>query len=253
MSTHLVIPDPHATPDHNHERFTHLGKLVTDIKPDVVICLGDWADLPSLCSYDKGTKGFEGRRYKKDLDASHDALEAFFAPIKRAKRRLPRFVMLKGNHEQRIDRAINNDAAQLEGIISPKDLAFEDYGWEYVDYNGSTPGVIKIDGVAYAHFFVSGVMGRAIGGERPALQLLNKHHMSCTQGHVHTFDHCIRHTAVGQPIHGLVAGVYTDQFLDYGGEANKMYRRGIAIKRGVNKGDYDLEWLSMDRIKKEYK
>ena len=36
-------------------------------KPDVVVCLGDWFDMASLSSHDKGKKSFEGRRYKQDV------------------------------------------------------------------------------------------------------------------------------------------------------------------------------------------
>jgi hypothetical protein len=42
------------------------------------------ADMPSLCTYDKGTKGFEGRRYKQDVNVTLDAQERMFAPIKKA-------------------------------------------------------------------------------------------------------------------------------------------------------------------------
>ena len=62
--THLVIPDSHAHPDYSNERYDWLAELILDIKPDVVIDIGDWFDMPSLCSYDRGTKGFEGRRFQ---------------------------------------------------------------------------------------------------------------------------------------------------------------------------------------------
>lgn len=122
---HLVIPDPHAHPDYHNKRFEALGNLIVDLKPDKVICLGDFADLPSLCSYDKGTKGFEGRRYKDDIDSALDAQEKLFDPIKKAKKKRPEFYMLEGNHEHRISRAISADAAKLDGIISLDDLKYE--------------------------------------------------------------------------------------------------------------------------------
>lgn len=253
MTTHLVIPDAHAHPDYHNERFTWLGRLVTDIKPDVVVMLGDWADMPSLCSYDKGTKGYEGRRYIKDINASLDAMERFFAPIKAAKKKLPRFVILKGNHEQRIERAIDADAAHLDGVISPNDLQYESFGWEYVDYNGSTPGIIVIDGIAYAHFFTSGVMNRPISGENPAVNLLKKQFMSCTQGHTHTTDYAVRTNAEHRMIQGLVAGVYQDWDAPFAGEANALWWRGVVVKRNVHKGMYDPQWISLDAIRKEYR
>ena len=78
----LIIGDPHAHPDYDNKRFTALGKYILKTKPDIIVCLGDFADMPSLSSYDKGTKGFEGRRYKKDVNAVIDAQEKLFAPIK---------------------------------------------------------------------------------------------------------------------------------------------------------------------------
>ncbi len=48
----------------------------------MVINGGDFADMPSLSSYDIGKKTFEGRRYKADIEAAHSAMEALLAPIK---------------------------------------------------------------------------------------------------------------------------------------------------------------------------
>ena len=50
---HLVIPDSHAMPTHNNDRYEWLGKFIFDIRPDVVIDIGDSADMESLCSWDK--------------------------------------------------------------------------------------------------------------------------------------------------------------------------------------------------------
>ena len=65
--THLIIPDPHAHPDFHNERADWLGKLIKYLKPDVVINIGDAADMPSLCSYDKCTRAFGVRSYRKDI------------------------------------------------------------------------------------------------------------------------------------------------------------------------------------------
>lgn len=252
MTTHLVIPDPHAHPDHDNNRFTLLGNLCADLRPDHVICIGDWADMPSLCSYDRGTKGFEGRRYKKDVESSIDALENFFAPLKHRKKKLPKFWMLIGNHEHRIIRAINADPYQLDGTISLSDLSYSEYGWEVVHYYGNSPGIISIDGVAYAHFFTSGVMGRPIGGEHPAYQMLTKQFTSTTAGHIHTTDYSVRTSANGNHIQALVSGCYIDYFANWAGEANKLWWKGVIFKDNVENGMYDPRWISMKAIVNEY-
>lgn len=248
----LIIPDAHATSEHNNNRFTWLGRFAAELKPDKIICLGDFGDLNSLCSYDKGTKGYEGRRYKKDVEAVLDAQERFFAPIKAAKKKLPQFYMLEGNHEHRIKRAIDHDAAQLDGIISFDDLGYREFGWEVTEYNGSTPGILSVDGVAYAHYHTSGILGRAISGTHPAYQLLSKQFQSCTQGHTHTLDYCVRTSANGNHIHGLVAGVFQDWEAGFAGNANLIWWKGVTIKRNVHDGHYEPQFVSLDTIRRLY-
>jgi hypothetical protein len=51
---------------------------------------------------------------------------------------------------------------------------------------------------------------------------------------------------------GLVCGCYQDYSSDWAGEVNKLWIPGVAIKRGVDNGVYDLEWISLERIRKEY-
>ncbi len=247
--THLIIPDPHATPDEDLSRFTYLGKLIASVKPDVVICIGDWADMPSLCSYDRGTKGFEGRRYKKDIEASTHAQELMFKPIKDTKKKLPRFIMTTGNHDYgRIEKAIQKDAV-LDGTISVEDLQYKDFGWEA--YPFLEP--VEVDGVYYSHYFPTGVMGRATSGEHQAFTLLTKQFVSCTQGHTHTRDFAERTAPDGRRVMGLVVGCYVDRIHEYAGQANKMWWPGVVIKRNVSQGQYDFEFLSIERIKNEFR
>lgn len=252
--SHLIIPDAHAHPDFNNDRFDWLSLLIRDLKPDVVINLGDGADMPSLCSYDKGKGSFIGRTYRKDIDAFLDSQDRLWSPLRRAKKRLPQTIYLIGNHEERIGRALNAQP-ELQGTISFDDLELDRWYDQVVPYDGGTPGVIDVDGVHYAHYFVSGVMCRPIGGEHPAYSLLAKRMVSSTCGHIHTGDYCIRtkHDGNnGRKVHGLVAGVYQDYRAGFAGMANDLWWRGVIFKEGVENGDYNVRWISLDSIKKEY-
>ena len=120
----LVIGDPHAHPDYDNSRFTALGKFIAKERPEYIVCIGDMADLPSLSSYDKGTKGFEGRRYMKDVNAVIDAQTKLFAPIKKIRNYKPKLYMTLGNHEDRISRAINS-TPELDGTIGIDDLKYK--------------------------------------------------------------------------------------------------------------------------------
>lgn len=248
---HLVIPDQHAHPDYSNERANYLGKLIADLKPDVVVNLGDGADMASLSSYDKGTKAFVGRSYQKDIEAHLDFQERIWSTVRRAKKKLPKRIYLIGNHEQRINRAVNIQP-ELEGTITLNDLELDTFYDVTVPYSGNTPGAYEQDGIIYAHYFVSGVMGRPISGEHPAYSLLSKQFQSCTAGHLHTTDYCVRTRSDGKKIMGLVAGVYQDYFADFAGEANKLWWSGVAIKRGVEDGAYDLELVSLERLRRIY-
>jgi hypothetical protein len=248
---HLVIPDSHAHFQHHNKRAEWLGKLINDVKPDVVIHLGDSADMPSLSSYDRGTKGFQGRTYRADIDAHLDFSSRLWDTVRSSKRKLPRRIILEGNHEHRIKKAINIQP-EIEGAIFFSDLELDRYYDEVVEYNGRSPGVINIDGINYAHFFISGVMGKAIGGAHPAYSILQKGHGSSTAGDLHLLSYDIQTGIGGKRIQGLVAGCYQDYDADWAGEANKLWWQGVVIKRNVENGNYDPEFISINRIKKNY-
>lgn len=248
---HLILPDSHAHPSHSNERADWVGQLMVDLKPDVFVNLGDQWDLSSMSGYDKGKSSFYGRSYRKDLDSGLEFSERLWAPIRKAKKKRPFSVFLEGNHEERMARALNQQS-ELEGTIGFKDFDLErDYD-AIVRYNGQTPGTIQVDGITYAHYLVTGVSGRNVSGEHPAYSGLTKHFASVTCGHIHTFDYAVRTDANGRRIHGLVAGVYQDYDSDWAGEICKLWSRGLVIKREVENGDYDLEYVSMKQLKKQY-
>lgn len=244
---HLIIPDSHAHPDYNNDRYDCLGQLIAELKPDVIIDIGDFWDMPSLCSYDKGKRGFENRRYHKDIEAGIEAQDKLFRHIKKAKRKLPRRVRCLGNHENRINRVLELDPI-MDGTISLKDLQSREYGWEEYPFLE----IVEIDGIQYSHYFASGIMGRPIGGSNLGASILSKQLNSATQGHSHLFDHAVRVRGTGQKIHGLSCGVFQDYVPAFAKASARYWSSGVVIKRGVSNGDYDIEWVSMHRLKGLY-
>jgi len=166
MTVHAIIPDCQVKDGVDLSYLTWVGKYLVEKQPDVIVQIGDFADMPSLSSYDVGKKSFEGRRYKTDIEVTNKAMQMLLAPIKeyneRARRNKdrqyrPRMVLTLGNHEERISRAVEGDP-KLDGTISLSDLKYEHYGWEVASYLEP----VVIDGVVYAHYFTSGVMGRPV-------------------------------------------------------------------------------------------
>lgn len=251
MSKHLVVSDLHAHPDHDNKRAEWLGKLILDIRPDVVIVNGDLADMPSLSSYDKGKKSFQGRTYKADIDAHLDFQDRLWGTVRSAKRKMPRRVCTIGNHEQRIDRAIELQA-ELDGTISYDDLELSNWYNDVVPYTGSSPGSITVDGVHYQHYAISGVLGHPISGEHSGYSILSKRHVSSVVGHSHKFDYCVRTRGDGKKIMALDTGCFFDFDLPYAGAANALYWRGACVLDNCVDGVYDLRTISLDAIRREY-
>lgn len=254
MKTHLVIGDPHAHPDFSNDRADWLGRLILDLKPDVVVNMGDTADMASMSAYDKGKASFHGRNYERDIEAHLNFQDRMWAPIRKAKRKLPYRVVLEGNHENRIKTALQY-SPELEGDrfgVSFKNLALDYYYDTVVEYEAKTPGVINIDGVDYCHFAVSGISGRALSSIHHGYDLTTKRHVSTTVGHSHLLDYHISKDSTGRAKMGLVAGVYQDYRSPWAGDINSFWSPGLAICRNVYNGVYDLQWVGIDTIKREY-
>lgn len=247
----IVLPDQHAHPDYNNDRADWAAQLIIDQQPDIVVNLGDAADMPSLSSYDKGKRSFQGRNYKNDLNAHLDFQERLWGPVKARKKKLPYRVVLEGNHEQRIERALDL-SPELTGTYGFSDYDFDSYYNEVVRYNGGTPGIVEIEGILFAHYFIAGVSGRAVSGENPANMLLDKVGQSAVCGHIHTFDFTSKANTRGVVRNTLIAGCYQDYINPWAGNIGQLWRAGIPILHSVENGDYDLQWVSLKALKEEY-
>lgn len=247
VRTHLIIGDSHADPDVPNDRYRWLGKMVADLRPDVVIDIGDWADMPSLSSYDKGKRSFEGRRYWKDVDAAKDARERFRNELAKCRSYKPELISTEGNHENRIDRA-TDDTPALDGLISTKDLGAEEYGWKVHKF--LVPAVV--DGISYVHFAPSGVKVRPIGGMHHASSLIRLCLMPTVVGHSHTFDYAERTRIDGGKLFAMSVGAYFEHFMPWAGPANSMYWRGIVVIRDVVNGYGSVEKHPIEAIKRRY-
>lgn len=253
MTRHIVLPDVQAKPGNDFTFLNRIGQYIVDKQPDVIVCIGDFADMPSLSSYDVGKRQFEGRRYVDDIKAAHDAMFQLLLPmniynrqqVKNKKKTYnPRMVLTLGNHENRIQRAIDNDP-KIEGVISVQDLEYEKLGWEVYPFLD----VVVIDGIAYSHYFTSGVMGRPVSS---ASALLSKKHMSSVMGHVQHRQIAYANTADGRQLTGLFAGSAYEHDEDYLGAQGNAYWRGIWVLNEVDNGSFDEMPVSLDYLEKKY-
>lgn len=207
--------------------------------------------MPSLSDIDKGKKSFQGRTYRADIDSHLDFSERLWSIVRATKRRLPKRVFLIGNHEHRISKLLNL-APELEGTIGLDDLELSRYYDEVIDYEGNTPGVYTTAGIDFAHYCISGIMGKAIGGERMAYSLLAKRFRSTVVGHSHVLDYCVRTSGNGHKLHGLSVGCYQDYNSNWAGNVNELWWRGICVLNNAENGQFDLKTVTLANLKKEY-
>lgn len=250
---HCVIPDVQAKPGIDFSYLNKIGHYIVEKKPETIVCLGDFADMPSLSSYDVGKKSFEGKRYVNDIEAAHNAMDSLLSPIwdynfkaKKNKERLyrPRMILTLGNHENRINRAVNDDA-KLEGVLSTDHLRYKDYGWEVHNFLD----VVVVDGVAYSHYFVTGVAGRPAG---TASAQLRKTNMSSIAGHQQGKQIAYATRADGSTITAIIAGSCYEHDEDYMGPQGNKHWRGFMMLHEVKNGTFDEMWVSLEYINKKY-
>jgi hypothetical protein len=249
----LVIPDCQVKPGVPTEHLEWAGKAICEYRPDVIVNIGDFADMPSLSTHDKaGSKYFEGKRYKDDIKAAKEGMAKLLKPLrnlqkiqKESKHKIykPRMVLTLGNHENRINRAVDNNP-MLDGVIGVEDLGY-DKDWEVHKFLHP----LFINGVGFCHYFPVGIMGRPASS---ANVLVNKLHQSCIAGHQQGKQVAYGKRADGTPICGIIAGSYYLHDEDYMDKMTNAHWRGLVILNEVENGAFDEMFLSMKYLEKKY-
>jgi hypothetical protein len=249
----LFLPDSQCKPSDDFAFLAAIGKYIVDKKPDVIVHAGDFADMSSLSSYDKGKKSFEGRRYRADIEAAHDGMRALLGPMKeyneqreRNRKGLyrPRMVLTMGNHEERILRAINNEP-MLDGTIGYHDLNYESYGWEVYPFLE----VVVIEGVAFSHYFTTGAMGRPATS---AAAMLTKKHMSCLAGHQQGRQSASAVRADGVQMTAIIAGSCYEHEEEYLGPQGNKHWHGVVMLHNVADGSFDECFVPLHYLRAKY-
>lgn len=253
--THLYIPDSQVREGVSLAYLTWIGKYIARKRPDVIVHAGDFADMESLSSYDKGKRSAEGKRVQSDIDVAVKGMGLLLQPLRElqaAQREAgekvyePRMVMTLGNHEDRINRHVNANS-ELHGFLSNESLRYGEFGWEVIPF--LTP--IVIDGVAYCHYFPNVMTGKPLSGN--VANMLKTIGTSFTQGHRQTLDVATRFLpTTGQQQWGIVAGACYTHDEDYKGVQGNHHWRGVIVKHNVKGGSYDPLFISLNWLEGEY-
>jgi len=253
--TAIVWTCAHTDPEVSNERFDWLGQLIEDIQPDYCIDLGDLADMKSLNTYDERyPKQVVTQNYERDIEHYNEAMEILWGRFRKKKKKRPYRIGLEGNHENRIKKALAYDP-RLEGSkygVSFSHLNTDHWFDEYHEYINSAPAICDYDGVSYSHYFSSGNYGTPVSGTHHAYTIIQNRNHSSTCGHSHKRSVYFKDSAHPTGIVGLVAGCFKGAEESWAGQANLDWWKGVIIKRNIENGMYDPEFVSVDRLRSEY-
>lgn len=251
--TILYIPDVHAKSGDTLTRFDAASVWLAErrLKFDAIIQGGDLWDMESLCSHNKNTPEYYERSFWDEFSVGLDAFDRIEKWRRRFGKRDCKFYLTEGNHENRYNKWMANDT-RLRTSPFPKTV--EDLLKFYrptsaVNYYPFLQPLVYND-IAFSHYFVSGLMGRPQGGERPAANILRAQHMSCVACHSHTLDFAERTRADGRKVFVTVAGCFVDPKnpFKFAGAARKLWWNGLTILHINRPGEFDVETISLDRM-----
>lgn len=254
--THLMIPDTQCKPNIDMSYLDWVGKYIVDKKPEVIVHIGDHADMESLSSYDKGQRSAEGKRVQKDIDSAIEGMNRLLKPLYDLQQHelkslgkivyKPKMVFTLGNHEQRIARHVNANP-ELHGFLSYDNLKLKEMGWEVYDYLQP----VSINGVTYVHFMANPMTGKPYGGT--ALNILKNVGESFCMGHKQCLDVSTRFLpSSGKQQWAIIAGACYPHDEDYKGYQGNHHWRGVVVQHNVKDGSFNPMFVSLDYLKERY-
>lgn len=249
---HLVIPDCQVKPGVPTDHLVWAAKYAAIKKPDVIVNLGDFYDLPSLSSWDKGKLASHGKYLQDDLDAGEAGLKLFHDTLKKhaPKGYKPRLHVVKGNHEIRLYRHVESNP-ELNKSFGDHSFAFKKYGWTEHDFLDP----VEINNVTYCHFFPLSANGRVTNsrnGAPSALAQVRRMMRNCVAGHAQGLDTASIQTP-GRIIRGIIAGSYYIHSEKYIPKIGDTYWKGLLLLNDLRpESGFDLCEVSMDYLRRRF-
>lgn len=182
MVLKILWPDTHH---HHHDKraVNTLLNVISEVKPDEVVILGDFLDMKAPARWSKG----KAEEFAADLLVEVDAACATLSQLREAQG-TRRIVFIPGNHDIRIQKYIDLHAPALRGVVRdyPDLLMFENYG---VDHAGAVEGSLQIDPYKVAPGTVA-IHGELLSSTQQAAgqsAYKERHRLgkSIVQGHTH--------------------------------------------------------------------
>ena len=246
----VLIPDTQVRPGVPLDHIVAAGNYIAVHRPDVVVVIGDWWDMPSLNRF--GTKlELDGTRILADLQSGKEAMDLFLDYALVDEDYNPRLVYCVGNHDPqvRIPRAVS-EVPNLEGLLVDDTTEWlEDRDFEVYEFLE----IVEIGGVRFSHYFINPHSAKKspLGGAIDTM--LKNCGFSFVQGHTQGYKVGKHYLADGSVRLGLLAGSFYMHDEAYMGEQGNMsHWRGIIQLNDVRSGGADICELSLDYLLRKY-
>lgn len=174
----LIVSDAHH-PYVDKKAWSLLLKVGADIRPDVIIIQGDFADFYSVSSHSKDASRMT--RFEDEIESVNEALDQLDKLGAKEK------YYVAGNHEDRLQRYLNDKAPELDGLVSiPQLLNLRKRKWSYVPYKSS----VRVGKLNATHDVGS-------AGKNAIFQALSTFQHNVVQGHTHRIAFFVEGNATG--------------------------------------------------------
>lgn len=180
LETVLFLPDMHS-PYHDKRAINLVERVVHVLRPTRIVLGGDVGDFYAVSSHSKDPK----RR---------DTFEDEVAITKQLLRRIEgwRFkqkIFIKGNHENRLERYIMDQAPEMNGIVSIDGLLeLTAHGWTVVEYKDHTQ---------VGQIYVTHDLGKS--GATAVRDALTSYQDNIVINHIHRINYIVEGNARGVP------------------------------------------------------
>lgn len=208
-----------------HPAYCVAREYVFDIKPDILIFMGDMGEFASLSSWNKKKPLIqEGRRYKDDYEIVKDELRLF-------RYKLPDtdMVYIIGNHEKRVDWYVEKQPEQFGNMDVVTDLGLEEMGMTVVRFNEA----YQLGQLYWAHGWFY--------NKYHAAKTLHEFGDNIVYGHVHSLQQETRnvHFARKEQIAQCV-GCLTDRYPDWKSSRPTRFQNGHVTVEYNHKGEFTM-------------
>lgn len=217
MSTILVISDSHINPDNASDSvdlWYRLGKYCVKTKPEIIIHLGDVADLSSqawrVASRGKYSLEEEVKTVDLVLSSFEEAIEEYNRKRRKKKKKQyrPSKYLTLGNHD------VRNEVTVIDDL-------FTSYGWNVVEYLRP----LHIMGINFCHCMRKGLTDLMC---TTAEELLENWGADIVVGHGHHKDFATSYSlAIHRPITALKCPAFTVGDYDWAVQTQYKWNRGF--------------------------